>query len=74
MREYLKKAREAKGMSQAEAADKLGMSEIAYEAFENGGFIKDIELSIAIDICKVFDLSIDFVVSEEEKNRMEVEK
>ena len=66
-REYLKKAREAKGMSQAEAADKLGMSEIAYEAFENGGFIKDINLSHVQKIGEVFGISAIYVAEEEMK-------
>ena len=66
-REYLKKAREAKGITLQDAAKALGMSAEAYDYFEQEKFEKDMPLSLALKVCKTFDLSIDYVIAEESK-------
>ena len=67
MREYLQELRKSKNFTQAYVASKLGMVAAAYSMLESGLRQKDMDLSIVVTLAKVFDVSIDYIIAEEEK-------
>ena len=64
--ERLKQAREAAGMSQAEVARALGLSQPAYSYIENGE--KNPSLPVAKRLAVVLRTSLDYLVGIEKKN------
>lgn len=54
--QFIREAREGKGMLQAIVAEQLGVSRSYYTMIENGQ--RDIYFSLAINICRVLDLNI----------------
>ena len=71
MRKYLKKLREKKELSQNMLANKLDITQQYYCLIENGERQKDLDLSLVIKLSKVFDVSVDYIISEEEKLKTE---
>lgn len=69
MRDWLKKLRTEKELKQIEIAEKLDMSQTYYNLIENGERQKDLDLSLVIKLAKIFDVSVDYIISEEEKMR-----
>lgn len=67
MRIYLQKIRKDKKLTQADVASELGMATTAYSMLETGLRQKDMDLSIAVGLAKVFEVSIDYIIAEEEK-------
>ncbi len=67
MREYLKLLRKSKALTQTDVAIFLGLSQNYYSSIENGERQKDLDLSILIKLSKLFNVSIDYIISEEEK-------
>lgn len=67
MRDYLKKLRECSNLTQEEAAEKLCLSRAYYSRVENGERKKSLDLSLAIKISKLFNVSVDYIIAEEEK-------
>ncbi len=68
--EFLKKLRKDNNLTQAEFADKLGVTYQAVSKWENGKNIPDI--AILKEISKIFDVNIDEIISGEkskEKNK-----
>lgn len=76
MREWLKKLRIEKKLTQQSIADKTGMSLSNFNLIENGERQKDLDLSLVIKLAKIFDVSVDYIISEEEKLRgvMKIER
>ena len=66
MREYLKKLRKEKGLSQEDVAKRLGIREPAYCMIERGYRQEDMKLSTLIGIAEIFE------VKPEEIMRMEM--
>ena len=66
MRIYLKNARERKGMSQADVAMKLDISESYYCLIENGQRQKVMDLTLAGSLSKILDLSLLEIIKEEQ--------
>lgn len=64
--ERLKQAREAAGMSQAEVARELGLSQPAYSYIENGE--KNPSLPVAKRLAVFLHTSLDYLVGIEKKN------
>ncbi len=62
----IKAARLAKGLSQEQLGEKLGVSFQAVSTWEQGKFLPDSDRLPAL--AKVLDLSLDFLFAEEEKN------
>ena len=60
MREYLKKLREEKGGSQEAIAKEIGVCQQFYSMIEQGKRQKDLDLSLALKIANVFDVSVGF--------------
>lgn len=68
MRKYLKELREKKEkLTQEAAAQKLGISQNYYSCIENGERQKDLDLSLVLKLSKLFDVSVDYIIAEEEK-------
>lgn len=67
LRGYLKNVRTNKNLSQQEIATKLDISLSYYNQIENGERQKDLDLSMATKLAKIFDVSIDWIIAEEEK-------
>ena len=67
MRSWLKGLREKSKFSQAELASRLNIAQQYYSLIENGERQKDLDLSMATKLAKIFDVSIDWIVAEEEK-------
>lgn len=58
--QFVREAREKKGLYQADIAEQLGMSRGYYTHIEAGN--RDIYFTLAINICRVLDLDInDFI-------------
>lgn len=66
MREWLKKAREEKGMTMKTAADELNISESYYCSIENGTRQRRMDISLASKISVVFDVPLAAVVEMEQ--------
>ena len=57
---FVREARERNGMTQADVAEKLGVSRSYYTMIEAGS--RDIYFTMAMDICRILKLNInDFV-------------
>ena len=57
---FVRDARERKGMTQADTAERLGVSRSYYTMIEAGD--REIYFTLALNICRVLDLNInDFV-------------
>ena len=69
MRNWLKTLRCKKGLSQQEIADKLEIAQQYYSLIENGERQKDLDLSLVINLAKIFGVSVDYIIAEEEKLR-----
>ena len=61
----IKRARLDANMTQAEAADKLGITAQAVSNFERG--INGIENSMLLHMCEIYNTSMSYVLGEEEK-------
>ena len=67
MKRWLKELREKSKLSQLEVAKKLDISESYYCLIENGERQKDLDLSLAIKLSKLFGVSVDYIIAEEEQ-------
>ena len=67
MRKWLKDIREKKKLSQQSVANNVGITRQYYNQIENGERQKDLDLSMATKLAKIFDVSIDWIIAEEEK-------
>lgn len=67
LRKWLKDLRFERQISQQFVADKLKISQNYYANIENGERQKDLDLSMALKLSKIFDVSIDWIIAEEEK-------
>lgn len=67
MREYLKKLRLKKKMSQQDVADYLGISANYYSYIESGGRQKNLNLMYALKLAELFNVSVDWIVEQEQK-------
>lgn len=67
MRQYLRELRKKRNLTQQNVADDLKMTKAFYGMIEMGDRQKDMDLSIAVGLAKVFEVSIDYIIAEEEK-------
>ena len=54
--QFIREAREAKGLYQADVAEKLGLSRAYYSRVETGD--REIYFTLALNLCRVLDLDI----------------
>ena len=67
MRKYLRKLREQSGLTQAETAKKLDISESYYSLIENGERQRRLNISLVTKISRIFKVSVEDIAAEEEK-------
>ena len=67
MRDWLKTLRCKTNLSQTELASRLNIAQQYYSLIENGERQKNLDLSMATKLAKIFDVSIDWIIAEEEK-------
>lgn len=67
MREWLKKMRTERDLKQSEIAERLEISQGYYNLIENRERQKDLDLSIAMKLAELFDVSVEWIVEQEKK-------
>lgn len=67
MRDYLKRIRENKKMTQEYLASKLGINANYYCMIENGDRQKNMGLIMANNLAEALNVSVEFIISEELK-------
>ena len=65
MRYWLKELRSQNGYTQTEVANKLGISQNYYCSIESGERQKDLDLSFITRIASIFNVSIEWIVEQE---------
>ena len=69
MRNWLKELRKQKGMLQKEVAEKIGLTQSNYNMIEKGERQDDMSLSIIEKLSEVFDVSILYIIEQEQKRK-----
>ena len=67
MREYLISLRESKGLTQQQAAAQLLISQNYLSLIETGNRQTDLKLSTIKGFAKLYNVSVDYLISEETK-------
>ena len=67
MREWLKKLRKDKGLTQEVVAKYIGISQHYYSTIETGERQKDLDLSIIAKLSDLFGVTADWIVEQERK-------
>ena len=67
MRQYLKKLREEKGLTQQETAAKMGIGQSYYSDIELAVKQADMNLSTMQKLSEVFDVEVSWIIEEENK-------
>lgn len=67
MRDWLKKCREENGITQAQMAKKLDISEGYYSYIESGDRQKRMDITLVSKLSSIFDLPIQRIVELEEQ-------
>jgi len=62
MREWLKRLREDRGLTQKQVGEKLDISESYYSYIEAGDRQKMMDISLARKISNIFDISVEQIV------------
>lgn len=67
LRDYLKKLRKDKHLTQQNVADSLGISATYYLYIENGERQKDLDLSIVMKLSELFDVTVEWIAEREKE-------
>jgi len=67
MRKYLKILREKHNLTQQNVADKLNVTRQYYNLIEKGERKQNIDLSLIVELSKIFNVPIDEIIREENK-------
>lgn len=67
LREYLKKLRKEKQLTQQNVADVLGISQNYYHNIEYGERQKDLDLSIVMKLSELFDVTVEWIAEQEKE-------
>lgn len=70
MREYLKELRRKHKMTQQDVAEKLGISTQYYQLLESGKRQKKLDLTVAVKLSAIFGVTVDLIISNEEKAKL----
>lgn len=65
MRDWLKEKRTEKGMTMAEMAKRLDLSESYYSKIESGDRQRKMDIRLVSKLCKILDISIEEIISKE---------
>ena len=71
MRVWLKKLRNEKKLTQQDIADLTEMSLSNFNLIENGERQKDLDLSLVVKLADILDVSVNYIIEEEEKLKTE---
>ena len=67
MRNWLKKLRNEKKLTQQDVANEMEMSLSNYNLIESGERQKDLDLSLVVKLAEILGVSINYIIEEEEK-------
>lgn len=67
MRTWLKNQRIRNKFTQNEISKKLDISQNYYSSIENGERQKDLDLSLVVKLADILDVSVNYIIEEEEK-------
>ena len=67
MRTWLKNQRIRNKFTQNEMSKKLDISQNYYSSIENGERQKDLDLSLVVKLADILDVSVNYIIEEEEK-------
>lgn len=67
LRDYLIELRAKKGLTQADVAKKIGISEPYYQMIESGKRQRNMDITLAAKLSDVFSVPMDQLVQEEAK-------
>lgn len=67
MRKWLKALRKKYNLTQSEIANGLKISRNYYYYIGNGKRRKDLDLSQVLNLSKIFNVSVDYIINEESK-------
>ena len=67
LRNWLKKLRNEKKLTQQDVANKMEMSLSNYNLIESGERQKDLDLSLVVKLADILDVSVNYIIEEEEK-------
>ena len=67
MRDYLRKLRNEKGITQLEVANQLNISESGYSLIESGERQKDMSISMAEKLAAILDVPLTVILENERK-------
>lgn len=73
MREYLISLRDAKGLTQQQAASKLLISQNYLSQIESGSRQQDLKLSTIKGFAKLYDVSVEQLIAEEAKYKQDLQ-
>lgn len=65
MRDWLKEKRTEQGMTMAEMAKRLDLSESYYSKIESGDRQRKMDIRLVSKLCKILDISIEEIISKE---------
>lgn len=65
MRDWLKEKRTEKGMTMAEMAKRLDLSESYYSKIESGDRQRKMDIRLVSKLCKILDISIEEIITKE---------
>lgn len=65
MRDWLKEKRTERGMTMAEMAKRLDLSESYYSKIESGDRQRKMDIRLVSKLCKILDISIEEIISKE---------
>ncbi|MBQ1349442.1 MAG: helix-turn-helix transcriptional regulator [Ruminococcus sp.] len=65
MRDWLKEKRTEKGMTMAEMAKRLDLSESYYSKIESGDRQRKMDIRLVSKLCKILDISIEEIIAKE---------
>ena len=66
MREWMEKARKNCGLTMRETAEKLHISEGYYSMIERGERQQKLDITFAVKLTEVFDVSLEYIVEHED--------
>ena len=69
MRQWLRDARQVKGMTMKQMADKLNISESYYCSIENGYRQRDMDISLVGKISETLEISVKQILQNEQAQR-----
>lgn len=68
MRDWMERARKAKGLTMKATGEKLGISESYYSMIERGERQQSLDIALAAKMSIVFGVSLEYIVEQEQRS------